>query len=112
MFRVIGLQALAVTVVAVFAALLGGQAAAFSALLGGTVCVVPNALFALNLFWVRDKAAGLGVLAVLVGEFVKVSLTIALLALIVMLYQDVVWVAVIVAVIAALKAQVFAWAWH
>jgi ATP synthase protein I len=112
MFRVVGLQVLATVVVALVSAWIAGRAAATSALLGGAACFVPNALFAVNLALTRSKAGGIGVLAVFVGEFVKVGLTIVLLALVASLYQDVVWVAVIVAAMAALKAQVLAWAWH
>jgi ATP synthase protein I len=112
MFRVIGLQVLATVVVALVAGWIGGWAAAISALAGGAACFVPNAVFALNLMLVRGKSGEVGVLAVFAGELVKVGLTIAVLALVAMLYRDVVWVAVIVALIAALKAQVLAWAWH
>ena len=112
MLRVIGLQVAATIVVAIASGLIGGTSAAASALLGGAACFVPNALYAANLAWARSRSASLGVMAVLVGEFVKIGLSIAALALVAALYRDVVWVAVIVAVIAALKAQFLAWAWH
>jgi len=112
MFRVVGLQVLVTLAVALFSWPLGGAQSALSALLGGAACVVPNALYAANLVLLRRGTARLVVAAVLVGEFVKVGLTVVALVLVATLYRDVVWVAVIVSVIAALKVQVLAWAWH
>jgi ATP synthase protein I len=43
-----------------------------------------------------------------VGEFIKIGSTIALLALIAWLWKDVVWLALIVSVIAALKSYLIA----
>lgn len=108
MFRVVGLQILATAVVAAIAWPLGGPAAAFSALLGGAACFVPNALFALRLAAAARRPGGTGVGTFFVGEFVKVGSTIALLALIAWAYRDVVWLALIAAVIATLKSYIVA----
>jgi hypothetical protein len=43
-----------------------------------------------------------------VGEFVKLGSTIALLALLAWAYEDVVWLAAVVAIIAALKSYMVA----
>ena len=116
MFRVIALQFLTSMVVAAGAWMIGGQRAAVSSLLGGLACTLPNGLFALNLAWLgrrrpsRAGTSGSGrarkyALALLVGEFIKVVLTIGLLALIARTVRDVVWSALIVGVIAVVLMQ-------
>jgi ATP synthase protein I len=116
MFRVVAAQLLTALLVAAGAWAIGGHRAAVSSLLGGLACALPNGLFALNLAWLgrvpasraadggpgRDRAYAL---ALLVGEFIKVVLTIGLLALIAWAVRDVVWSALIVAVIAVLLMQ-------
>lgn len=83
-----------------------GAASALSLLYGGASVAVPNALLALWLTLRRQRAGTLGVAAMLVGELLKLGLTIAMLALVVSaLERQVAWVALIVGVIAALKAQ-------
>lgn len=108
MFRIVGLQLLATFAVALIAGLLGGADAAVSALLGGAACVVPNALFALRLALAARRPQGTDIAAFFVGEFIKLGSTVALLALIGWLWKDVVWLALIVAVIAALKSYLIA----
>jgi len=119
MFRLITLQALVAVGVALCAALVGGLASGVSALLGGAACVAPNALFALRLARVAqaDRAAaaagvppeaGSHVAAFFLGEFVKVALTLLLLAGVAAAYKDLVWPALIVAVIAVLKSYMLA----
>ena len=49
MKKIVLLQIVATIGVAVVSALLGGESAALSAFLAGLACLVPNALFALNL---------------------------------------------------------------
>lgn len=108
MFRVVGLQILATLIVALVAWPLGGAKAAVSALLGGAACVVPNALFALRLAMAARRPQGTDMAVFFVGEFVKIGSTIALLVLIAWAWKDVVWLAMIVAVIAALKSYLIA----
>jgi ATP synthase protein I len=114
MFRVVAAQFLTSMAVAAGAWMVGGQRAAVSALLGGLACVVPNGLFALNLAWLqrsrRSHAGEAGrtkgqAAALLVGEFIKVVLTIGLLATIARTVRDVVWPALIVSIIAVLFMQ-------
>ena len=123
MFRVVAAQFVTCLVVAAGAWMIGGDRAAVSSLLGGLACALPNGLFALNLARLghlsQPRAQGNGsrgaaahALALLVGEFVKVVLTIGLLALIAWAYKDVVWLALIVAVIAVLLMQAAALAWR
>lgn len=108
MFRIVGLQILATLIVALAAWSIGGAAAAVSALLGGTACVVPNALFALRLTMAARRPQGTDMGVFFVGEFVKIGSTIALLALVAWAWKDVVWLALIIAVIAALKSYMVA----
>jgi ATP synthase protein I len=108
MFRIVGLQILATLIVALLAWPLGGAKAAVSALLGGAACVVPNALFALRLALAARRPQGTDMAVFFVGEFVKIGSTAALLALVAWAWKDVVWLALIVAVIAALKSYLIA----
>jgi len=129
MLRVVALQFIASIVVASGAWIVGGRRAAVSSLLGGLACAVPNGLFALNLAHFgssvgarpdgneNDRGSGSAkastyAAALLVGEFVKVVLTIGLLALVAWAYKDVIWLALIVAVIAVLFMQAAALAWR
>jgi ATP synthase protein I len=111
MFRVVVLQVVATLVVALVAAMVSGQAAAVSALLGGAACFVPNGLFALRLAAAARSGRG-GIGTFFVGEFVKVGSTVALVALIAWSYRDVVWPALVFAVIAALKSYLIALIWR
>ena len=108
MFRVVFLQILATVVVSLVAGLLAGPHAAISALLGGAACVVPNGLFALKLAASARRPQGTSPAVFLVGEFVKVVSTLALLALIVAFYKEVVWLAMLVSVIVVLKSYILA----
>jgi ATP synthase protein I len=116
MFRVVAVQLLTSLLVAAGAWVIGGHRAAISSLLGGLACALPNGLFALNLARLshgskpRPADGGAGrtqsyALALLVGEFLKVALTIGLLVLIARAVPGVVWPALIVAVIAVLLMQ-------
>jgi ATP synthase protein I len=116
MFRVVAAQFATSMVVAAGAWIIGGHRAAVSSLLGGLACALPNGLFALNLARLghlsRSRAVDGGsgnatayALALLIGEFIKVALTIGLLVLIARTYKEVVWLALIVAVIAVLLMQ-------
>ncbi len=108
MFRIVGLQILATLVVALVAWPLGGAKATVSALLGGAACVIPNALFALRLAIAARRPQGTDMGVFFVGEFVKLGSTIALLVLVAWAYKDVVWPALVIAIIAALKSYMVA----
>ena len=106
MFRVVFLQTLTTVIVSLVAGLLGGSHAAISALLGGAACVVPNGLFALKLAAAARRPQGTDPAVFLIGEFVKVVSTLALLGLIVAFYKDLVWLALLGSVIVVLKSYV------
>lgn len=108
MFRIVALQVLTTAVVSLASGLIGGPHAAISALLGGAACFIPNGLFALKLAAAARRPQGTDAGVFLVGEFVKVVATIALLALIVASYRNLVWLALIVSIIAVLKSYVLA----
>ena len=112
MFRLILLQGIAALLVTLVAWLLGGSAAAWSALLGGAACVVPNGLFALRLAAAARRPQGAGMATFFVGEFLKVASTVMLLGLIVWAYRDLVWLAMIAAVIVTLKSYLIALIWR
>lgn len=78
----------------------------FSALLGGLCCVVPNGLFALRLATSMRKPGGANPMTFIIGEFIKIALTIALLGAVALLYRDVNWLALIAAFIVALKSYI------
>ena len=127
MLRVVAAQLLTSVFVAVGAWVIGGHHAAGSALLGGLACALPNGLFALNLARLSHRpgrgskpgsadggtgSASAHAFALLVGEFVKVVLTIGLLVLIARTVRELVWPALIVAVIAVLLMQAAALVWR
>lgn len=112
MFRLVALQVLATFAVALIAWPIGGAAAALSALAGGAACFLPNGLFALRLALSARSPRGPSVATFFVGEFVKLGSTVALLAAVAWAWPNVVWLALIAAVIAALKSYLIALIWR
>lgn len=104
MLRIVGLQILVTLLISLISLSVSGTAAAVSALLGGSACAVPNGLFALRLIAASKRSSDAAVAAFFVGEFLKLALTIALLALVIWRYHDLVWPALMIAVIAVLKS--------
>lgn len=95
------------TVIASFCAwLIAGTPAFFSALLGGLCCVVPNGLFALRLYVAAQTTESVSPTTFFVGEFIKIGLTIALLAAVVWLYRDLNVLALIAAFVVVLKSYI------
>ena len=72
MKKIVLLQIVATIGVAVVSALLGGESAALSAFLAGLACLVPNALFALNLSVFVKLSPSYSPLFFFIGEFVKI----------------------------------------
>jgi ATP synthase protein I len=105
MLRIVSLQLMATVVAGVIAALLGGWPAMISAVLGGLCCVVPNGLFALRLFSAAKRGAANPV-SFMVGEFIKIALTLTLLGVTAWLYRDLNWLALICGFIVALKSYI------
>lgn len=105
MLRIVSLQVMATVVAGLIAALLGGWAAMFSAVLGGLCCVVPNGLFALRLFSAAQRGAA-NPMTFMVGEFIKIALTLTLLGVTAWLYRDLNWLALLCGFIVALKSYI------
>jgi ATP synthase protein I len=101
----IALQGSVILVFSGIAWVWGGRAA-LSLLLGGAAVWVPNALLALWLTLRLYRSGPVGVVGMLAGEMGKLGATIALLVIVVRALQpEVAWIALIVGVVAALKAQ-------
>jgi len=104
MARVVLLQIAAALIVAVLAAVFGNVSQALSALFGGLCCALPNAFFALRLIMGTKKPGGANPMTFFIGEFIKIALTIALMAAVVYWYRDVNWPAFLIAFIVVLKS--------
>lgn len=77
-----------------------------SAGLGGAAVVLPNLLFALSL-WAAAQSGRASVAGFLVGEFIKVTVTLALLVIVAGVYRDLNWLALLAGLLVALKANLF-----
>ena len=106
MLRLIFIQLASTLVAAVVAAMIGGVHAFNSALLGGLCCVVPNGLFALRLYVSAKRPGTLNPMTFFFGEFTKIAMTVALLALVDWWYRVLNWLALIAAFIVALKSYI------
>lgn len=106
MLRLILTQLATTLAAAVAAATFGGVHAFYSALLGGLCCVVPNGLFALRLYVSARRPGTLNPMTFFFGEFTKIAMTVALLALVVWWYRELNWLALIAAFIVALKSYI------
>ena len=106
MLRLILTQLATTLVAAAIAAMIGGMNAFYSALLGGLCCVVPNGLFALRLYVSARQPGTLSPMTFFFGEFTKIAMTVALLALVVWWYRELNWLALIAAFIVALKSYI------
>jgi ATP synthase protein I len=83
-----------------------GWRGAQSLLLGGVAVALPNALLALWLTLRLYRSGPVGAVSMLAGEMMKLGMTVALLVIVVgALKSGVAWLALIVGVVAALKAQ-------
>ena len=108
MLAAIGLQIAAVAVLALVAGLATGMDSARFLLLGGAVAIVPNALFALRLALHRKRSPESYPVVFFLGEFAKIGLTVGLLAWIVKSVPDIRWLPLLIGLIVALKAPLFA----
>jgi len=108
MLAAIGLQIAAVAVLALVAGLTAGMDSARFLLLGGAVAIVPNALFALRLALHRKRSPESYPVVFFLGEFAKIGLTVGLLAWIVKSVPDIRWLPLLIGLIVALKAPLFA----
>lgn len=106
MFRAILLQSSVVlAVVAILGGILGFRGAV-SGFIGGMAYLLPNLLFAIRLRMLAASGRG-SAAAFLVGEMLKLVGTLAILAL-AQRWYDVHWLAMLIGLFAALKANLFA----
>lgn len=108
MFAAVGLQVASVLLLGLAAAGISDWTSAKFFVLGGAAAVIPNALFALRLAVHRGRAPESYPVVFFLGEFVKIGLTLGLLAWIVHWQTDVRWLPLILGLIVALKAPLFA----
>jgi len=104
MLRLVAIQVTTTIVVALLAGFWGGANALVSALLGGLCCVVPNGLFAAYLSHRAKNIETMTPRTFFFGEFAKIAITIAFMAAIAVWYQELNWLAMLVAFIVALKS--------
>ena len=108
MFKTIGIQAAATLVAALFAGWWFNSVIAMSVLLGGAAAVIPNGLFALRLAGHQNKAAESYPAVFYLGEFAKIGFTVAAIVAAYRWIPDVNGAALLVGLIVALKAPLFA----
>jgi ATP synthase protein I len=104
MLRIVLLQLATALIAALIAFMLYGIPAGLSALFGGLSCSLPNAFFALRLGISVRKPGGASPATFFIGEFIKIALTILLMAAVVTLYRDLNWAAFLIAYIVVLKS--------
>ncbi|MDP2824696.1 MAG: ATP synthase subunit I [Sulfuritalea sp.] len=106
MFRAVFHQCVATLVVVGLAWFWAGPHGAVSAGLGGAAIVIPNLFFALSL-WAAARSRRASAARFLVGEFIKVAATLALLVIVAGAYRDLHWLALLAGLFVALKANLF-----
>jgi ATP synthase protein I len=107
-FTAVSLQVVVTVVLALSAGMLVDWSSAWSLLLGGAAAFIPNGLFALRLSVHRGKRPESYPVVFFLGEFAKIGLTIAILAVIVTSQQQVHGLSLLIGLIASLKAPLFA----
>jgi len=111
MLKVSILQSSISLLIAVIAFAFFGVHAGISAALGGLACVLPNAVIAAYLAVrqasSRHQPGQVSITTFMVGEFVKLALTVTLLFAVAMQYRHLNWLALLVGFIAALKSYLF-----
>ena len=104
--KTIALQWAVILLLAGVAYAMAGNRGAQSLLVGGLAVAVPNALLALWLTLRLYRVGTVGVASMLGGELLKLGMTVTLLvAVVVALKPQISWLALIVGVVGALKAQ-------
>ena len=108
MLKVVFLQLAAILVATAISAVFFGVHGAVSAALAGLACAVPNALFALRLTLVSKRSGSASVGGFIVGELIKLVAIVGLLVLAWAVYPDLSWWGLLVGLVLALKANLFA----
>ena len=109
MFRVIRLQLIAITIAVVLAGMLAGGRGSISAAIGGGAVLLPNFLFALRLMAASANRAGVTTAGLfIVYEFLKLALTLVLLAVAIALYADLNWPSMLLSMAITLQVNFLA----
>lgn len=101
MFTAVLVQTVVTVLAAIFAGLIWGVSAAVSLAAGGGSIVIPNGLLALRLRTGNPAAAPV---TLLIGEFIKIGLSIGLIWAATRWIQDLSWGALIAGLVLALKS--------
>ncbi len=107
MFVAVGLQVAALLALAPIAGLVFGLESAVSLGLGAAIVIIPNGLFALRLSLNRGRSPESYPVVFLLGEFVKIGLTVALLMAVIKWVEPIRWLALLTGLIVALKMPLF-----
>ena len=109
MLKAVFLQFCATLVAVTFGAVFFGVPGAFSAAIAGFACIIPSALFALRMKVLAARPGGPGTaMAFVIGEFVKIVAIVGILVSAVVLYRDLHWGGLLIGLVLALKANLFA----
>lgn len=108
MFTAIGLQVASVALLALVWGLASDWSSAGFLVLGGGTAIVPNALFALRLAMHQGKSPESYPVIFFLGEFAKIGLTLGLLAAVIKWQPGIRWLPLLIGLIVALKAPLFA----
>ena len=105
------LQIGSVTILALGTALVADWSSAMFVVLGGSAAIVPNGLFAMRLALQRGRSAESYPVVFFLGLFAKIGLTAGLLVAIAKWGESVQWLPLLLGLIVALKAPLFALLW-
>ena len=108
MLMAVMLQIASVLVLALGAGLVSDWTSAGYAVLGGAAAIIPNSLFALRLATHRGRSAESYPVVFFLGQVTKIALTVALLAAINKWLGPVSWLPLLLGLIVALQAPLFA----
>lgn len=111
MFRVIKLQLIGVAAIGLLLAVTTGHPALLSYTIGAFACLVPNALFALRISAAIARPDGAGPATFVMGELIKIGATLAILLAAVKYVDTMVWWALILGMVVALKSYVLSFFW-
>lgn len=108
MHKAVLLQLGATLLATAIAAVFFGVRGAVSAASAGLACVIPSWFFAWRLMLTTRRNGTATVTAFVAGEFIKLASIVGLLGLVLVLYKDVHWGALLIGLVLALKANLFA----
>lgn len=105
MFKLVVMQALFALLACAVGVLVAGLNGAVSAGLAGLTCLLPSLLLASHLRIAQKRTGSVQAMRLLLGEVLKIVLTIALLVSLPWVYPALVWSAVVAGLIVTLQAN-------